>query len=368
MKIILAGGGSGGPSVPLIAVAQTIKAKYPEAEFLFLGSSSGPERVFAKKYQISFESVPSGKLRRYFTLKNILAPFFVIVGFIKSIFIIQRFKADIVFSAGGFVSVPVGLAAKLLGKKLLIHQQDVLPTLSNKILSPFADKITTAFEKSVKDFNSGFGLIGSSGQKVLWTGNPVRKDLLDVSKKSPEELLQLKKTLGLNNNQPVILILGGATGALGLNQILEKALPELVKLAQIIHSTGAGKQIDFKDSNYHPFELIENIESFYAVSDIVISRAGLSTITELSALQKVAIIVPMPNSHQFYNAQVLDESNSAVVLDQNLLSPEMLTETIKRIMYNGDWVKEMKENIGKIFPKDADENISNLIIELCKKK
>lgn len=365
MRIILAGGGTGGPAVPLIAVAQQIKKEKPDALFLYLGSATGPEKTFADKYGIPFKAVISGKLRRYFSLQNILSPFLVIIGFFQALGIISRFNPDLIFSAGGFVSVPVAIAGKILGKKVLIHQQDVVPTLSNKIISPFADKITAAFESSVKDFNSGWGLKGASGDKVIWTGNPVREDLLEAANKNPQEI---KKQLGLHNDLPVIYIVGGATGALGLNLILKDALPELVKIAQIIHSTGVGKGIDFKDPNYHPYDLVENVAEVYAVSDIVIARAGLATMTELSALKKVSIIVPMPDSHQFYNAQVLDETNSAVVLDQKLLTPDMIIQTAKRIMYNGDWANEMKENIFKIFPPNASQRISKQIISLCEKK
>lgn len=351
--------------MPLLAVQQHIKKNHPKAEFLFVGTFGGPEESFAKKYGVPFVSIPAGKLRRYFSLKNLFSPFLVIAGFFKSLFVINSFKPDLVFAAGGFVSVPVIMAAWMMRKKILIHQQDLQPTLSNQLVAPLADKITVTFEQSLKDFRSGSGMFWDNKvtEKAQWTGNPVREDILTANNKN---IRNIKKKMGLKEDFPIMLITGGATGAQSLNLILLQALPELVKFVQVIHSTGKGKSIDFAHANYHPYELLDNMDEAYAVSDMVISRAGLSSISELCALQKVSIIIPLPDSHQLHNAEILAEKDAAVVLDQTGLKGEDLVQLIKKLMYNGSWQSELKENISKIIPQGAAEKISNIILELCK--
>lgn len=367
MRILLVGGGTGGPAIPLLAVQQHMKKNHPKAEFLFVGTFNGPELTFAKKYAVPFVSIPAGKLRRYFSVKNFFSPFLVLAGFFKSLSIIYKFKPDLVFAAGGFVSVPAIMAAWIMRKKILIHQQDLQPTLSNQLVAPLADKITVTFEKSLKDFRSGSGMFWDNRvtEKAQWTGNPVREDILEAKNKNPADI---KKKMGLKEDLPVMLITGGATGAQSLNQILLEALPELVKFIQVIHSTGKGKSINFIHPNYHPYELLDNMDEAYAVSDIVISRAGLSSISELCALSKVSIIIPLPDSHQLHNAEILEEKNAAVVLDQQELSGADLVQLIRKLMYNGSWQNELKENISNIIPQGATEKISNIILQLCKQK
>ncbi len=364
MKIILAGGGTGGPVMPLIAVKQKIERLHPDAQFLFVGTNNGLERQFAEKYNLPFVSVPAGKMRRYFSLRNIFAPFEVMLGFFKSVAVIRTFGADAVFAAGGYVAVPVVMAAWILRKKIVIHQQDVYPSLTNQLVAPLANKITVTFESSMRDFRINSGMLPQDGRvhKIVWTGNPVREDLLHDKK----DVDSIRKEFGLNNELPVILFLGGATGAIALNQILLEALPRLTQNAQIIHSTGKGKGIDFNHPNYHPYELIPNMEDAYKVADIVICRAGLSTITELSALKKVAIVIPMPNSHQEYNAKILDEKRAAVCLSQTDLTADFLISTIQKIMYDGEWQLELKNNIHGLMPADAAHRIAEIIIDLCK--
>ncbi|MEK7075648.1 MAG: UDP-N-acetylglucosamine--N-acetylmuramyl-(pentapeptide) pyrophosphoryl-undecaprenol N-acetylglucosamine transferase [Patescibacteria group bacterium] len=367
MKIILVGGGTGGPVIPLVAVQQKIQKEFPKAKFLFVGTSSGPEKQMLVKYNIPFKSIASGKLRRYFSLLNIFAPFLVLIGFVQSLSIIKKFNPDIIFAAGGYVAVPIVFAAWILKKKIVIHQQDYIPSLTNKILSPFATKITVSFEHSLKDFLSGSGIFGYSKneQRVHWTGNPFREELtVDISE---TEKKKAREEFGLKEDMPVVLILGGATGATGLNNIIEEALPELVKISQVIHSTGIGKGISFNHPNYHPYELISNMKGAYALSDIVISRAGMSTITELSALKKAAIIVPMPDSHQTENAAILLVSQAALVIPQGTLSGERLVDIVRKVMYDWEYQNTIRENIYKLMPHNATEKISKIILDLCQK-
>ncbi len=367
MRLIFVGGGSGGPIIPLIAVSQRIKKENKEAKFLFLGTSNGPEKQMLAKYNLPFKSIAAGKWRRYFSFLNIIAPLMVLVGLVQSFMILKKFKPDLVFAAGGYVAVPVVFAAWVLRIKIVIHQQDYVPSLTNKILSPFAERITVSFEHSLKDFLSGSGIFGYSKneQRVIWTGNPFREEL--INSLSEKEIKKARGEFNLSEELPVLLVLGGATGAASLNRILEEALPELVKTVQVIHATGKGKKIDFKHPNYHAFELISKMQEAYALSDIVISRAGMSTITELSALKKAAIVVPMPDSHQTENGGVLLITQAALVVPQETLNGERLSMIVKKLIYDWDYQQSLRENIHRLMPHNATEKISKIIMDLCKK-
>ncbi|MBU6447581.1 undecaprenyldiphospho-muramoylpentapeptide beta-N-acetylglucosaminyltransferase [Patescibacteria group bacterium] len=366
MRILLVGGGTGGPVMPLIAVQQYLKKQHRDAKFLLVGTNSGPEQNMAHEHGIDFVAVPAGKWRRYFSLANAAAPFLVFAGFFRAIGIIRKFRPDAAFAAGGYVAVPVILAAKLLKVKIAIHQQDVQPSLTNKILAPLADKITVSFEHSLKDFPSGSGFGSSRGtaHKVEWTGNPVMETLLE-NKKSVSDS---RKELSLRSDFPVILVVGGATGAVGLNKIVLQALPELVKFAQVVHVTGAGKEVEFKHENYRQFSFVKNMSEFYSAADIVVCRAGLSTISELSALGKVSVVVPMPDSHQDYNALALHIKNAAVCIPEKALTGEILAKLIRKLLLSGEDQKTLSENMKNFMPKHADEKIATIITHLCQEK
>jgi len=366
MRILLAGSGTGGPVIPLLAVANKIKEQNPEAEFLFVGTKHGPEADFVKHAGFKFESVPAGKLRRYFSLKNFAAPFEVVAGFFRALRIIRDFKPDVVFGVGGYVCVPVFFAAFLRRKKIVIHQQDSRPTLTNKILAPFATKITVTFEWSLKDFYSGSGILPFKKNKVVWTGNPFREELL--IRHSEARLKKIRADLGIVENLPVILVFGGATGAAGINNLLNAALPELVRFAYVIHGTGgAQKQPSFEHPRYFPKALITNMPEVYAVSDIVVCRAGLSTITELSVLKKNAIVIPMLDSHQVDNALILKYSDAAIVLNQDYLTAPELISIIRKLLFDHELQMTLSQNIGKIMPHDATAKLAKIIIDLCRR-
>ncbi|HYC28077.1 MAG TPA: glycosyltransferase, partial [Chitinophagaceae bacterium] len=274
-------------------------------------------------------------------------------------------KPDIIFSAGGFVAVPVAWMGRLSGAKIIIHQQDARIGLANRLISPFADKITTAFRSTAKEFFSGSGV----GSKPLepaaeWVGNPIRAEFL--SPVSPNA----KEKFGLNDSLPILLIFGGATGAAQLNEVVVDAMPEMVKTHQVIHITGPGKNIhqEFKHPGYHVFEFIPSADMADAmkIADIVIARAGLSTIAELSALGKIAIIVPIPDSHQEDNATILKEQRAAVVLDKTEFNAEELPRIVRSLKFNVGRQKLLTDNIKELMPHDASERIAKIIHEYGK--
>lgn len=361
MNILLVGGGTAGSVSPLLAVAEEIKLNYPKANFLLVGTKTGPEKTMAESAGLDFVSIPAGKLRRYFSLRNFLVPFLVLAGFFKALKILKKFRPDCVFGAGSFVQVPVVWAAALKKIPVALHQQDVRPSLANNLCQIPAKKITVSFEASLTDFSSGFGLFYKKHrtEKVVLTGNPFRAEIKQATR---QEAL---KKFGLKNDLPALLVLGGGTGAEFLNNLIASSLPQLARTVQILHSTGKNKTAANAAENYHPYEFIVDMGSAYAAADIVLCRAGLSTITELSNLEKVSIIVPLPQSHQELNAALLARRRAAIVATQNRLTPELLVELVRKLLFEHQFQQNLKTNIGKIMPKNAAKKIAEIITKLA---
>jgi UDP-N-acetylglucosamine--N-acetylmuramyl-(pentapeptide) pyrophosphoryl-undecaprenol N-acetylglucosamine transferase len=361
MRIMLVGGGTGGSVSPLIAVAEAIRAERPKAQFLFIGTRSGPERKIVAAEGIPSSWVPAGKWRRYLSLRNLIDIFVSAAGFFLSLVRILRFQPHVIFSAGSFVSVPVGFAGWLLRKPLVIHQQDLLPSLSNQILGPFATKITVTFPRTAKEFPQGLGLFRERiRSKVTVTGNPVRSSILRGDRNIAAAQFHLTGQL------PTVLVFGGATGSATINALIFSILPEMVKYFQVIHITGSRRgKTDFEHPNYHPHQLLTtNMAHAYAVSDLVIARAGLATISELAALGKVAVIIPMPRTHQENNAWALKEVGAAIVLDERSLSGEVLLQIIRRLMLDADAQGSLREKISQIMPLDSAAKVAKVILSI----
>jgi UDP-N-acetylglucosamine--N-acetylmuramyl-(pentapeptide) pyrophosphoryl-undecaprenol N-acetylglucosamine transferase len=360
MRIILTGGGSGGPVTPLLAVAQEIRKLKPKAEFLFVGTRSGPAQLLVGDFGISFKAIPAAKWRRYLSLRNFFDIFVFIYSLIAAFNILRKFKPDVIFSAGGFVAVPISWVGRLLGARIVIHQQDAQIGLANKLILPFAHKITTALEYTSKQVYSGSGLFNRKWRPGAdWVGNPVRQELL-------AQITADKKQFGLHDKLPILLILGGAAGAVQINDVVELCLPELLKSHQVIHQTGQGKRVDFEHPDYHQYDFLpfEQYVPALKLADLVIARAGLSTITELATLGKIAIIVPMPGSHQEENAQILKNLSAAIVLDKNEFNQIDLPRIVTSIKFNIGRQKLLADNIRGLFPKDAAAKIAKIIVKV----
>jgi len=354
IKILLTGGGTLGSVSPLLSVAERIRERCEEekkeVEFLWIGSWSGPERKLVESEGIRFERITSGKLRRYASPRNLWTGFFLLHGLFMSLNKIRKFRPDIILSAGSYVAVPVVWAGWLWRVPSLIHQQDYRPGLANKLSAPFAKKITVALEKSIKNF---------SKEKVEWVGNPVRHEILSGDQERAGEIFRLEKDL------PTVLVVGGGTGALKINELMAKAAPELTTFCQIIHVTGSGRNVQDSFKRYHVYQfLVEELKDAYAVCDIVISRCGLGTMSELCRLKKPVILVPMPNTHQEENVKPFIEKKAAVVLSQKGLTHEKLIENIKDLLGNKEKQKSLAENIGLVIKPGASKRIADLVFEL----
>ena len=354
MRILLCGGGTGGSVTPLLAIAQQLREKDPKIEFLFLGTKKKhPERELAQGAGIPFRSIYAGKLRRYFSLKNIFDPIFVIFGIFQSFFILLKFRPNVVLSAGSFVAVPVVFSARILGIPCFIHQQDVVQGLANRLMGHLATKITVALRDSTKSFPLSI---------VIYTGNPIRMEILSAQKEESINFFHFTK------ETPTVLVLGGGTGSVKLNQILDKALPNLIKFCQVIHLTGGRKGAENKNfPRYRTYEFLsQEMKYAYAAADLVISRAGMGVITELAALAKPAILIPLFKSHQEKNAQFFEKNKAVLVIRENVLTPELLIETASKLLSRKEEMQELGRNIHQFAKLDAAEKIAEEVLRFKK--
>jgi len=341
-KILLTGGGTGGSAAPLLAVFDELKND-SRFEFLWLGTKFGPEREMVKKSGIKFKAISGGKWRRYFSFKNFLDIFKIKLGFFQALFIMLKSRPDLVISAGSFISVPIVWAAWILRVPALIHQQDIVPGLANKLMAPFAKVVTVAFEKSLKVY----------GKKAVWIGNPIRKELQANNFK-------------INKSSPVVLIVGGGTGAEAINKLVEDSLAELAKFCRIIHITGKNKtELNNKPEilNYKKYEFLDVKQMAKALDEanLVITRAGLSTLSELSFLGKPSIIIPMPDSHQEANAEFFKNKKAAMVIDQKYLTAVSFTHMIKDLLSDEKRLGQLAINIKNAMKRGAGQGMVRII-------
>jgi len=377
-KILLTGGGTGGSVAPLLAIITSPptpllirrgeeRSDGERYSFLWLGTRSGLEKQMVEDAGIEFKPIFSGKLRRYFSWRNFIDLIFIFLGFVQSFFIILKSRPNLVMSAGSFASVPVVWAAWLLRVPVLIHQQDVRPGLANRIMSPFAKVITVTFEKSLADY----------GKKAVWTGNPAQNTKTrkhENTKTRKHENTKTQEIFNFKNDLPVVLAVGGGTGALAINELIEKNLEELTQFCNIIHITGKNKKIQYFKSlrvtRYALREFLnaEQMSQAYAAADIAVSRAGMGVLTELSYLGKPAILIPMPDSHQEDNAKIFKEKQAAIVLNQKELTAEKLVENIKKLLNNRELQNKLSSNIKTVIKKGANDRIVEIINNIIKKK
>lgn len=350
-RIILTGGGTAGHVTPNIALLPRLKELGYDIQYI--GSYTGIERELIEPFGIPYHGISSGKLRRYFSVQNFTDPFRVLKGFREAHKLIRQLKPDVIFSKGGFVSVPVVLAGKRCKVPVIIHESDMTPGLANKIAIPSAAKVCCNFPETLKSLPEG---------KAVLTGSPIRQELLSGNKIAAMDMCHF------TSDKPVILVIGGSLGAVAINNAVREALPELLKDFQIIHLCGKGKMDEsLKDvEGYCQFEYIKNeLRNLFALADIVISRAGANAICELLALHKPNLLIPLSanasRGDQILNARSFERQGFSLVLEEEQLTKETLLNAVKTLYENRTTFINSMKNSGQ---QDSIGTIISLIEEV----
>jgi len=355
MKIVFTGGGTLGPVVPLLATIEALKELKPESEPVWVGTRTGVERAFVSGKGIRYFWIPSGKLRRYFDLRNILSPFITAAGFLKALILLVRLRPKAVVGAGGFVQVPLVYAAKCLRIPVVIHQQDLEAGLANRLSARVASVVTTVFPEAEKEL----------GKKIAVIGNPCRRlisDLVDPSKRAINREAGVKRWL-FDGTRPTILVLGGGTGAAGLNQKIVQCLDEFLSVANVLLISGKGKMPEIEPrKNFVAVEFLnEEMAEAYAIADLVVCRVGLGTLTEIGTLGLPAVLVPFAG-HQEKNAAYFASKGAAVALAPDV-SDAVFSDTILRLLADRDRRLLLGQKIADLFPPDAARRLAQMILE-----
>ena len=349
-KIILTGGGTAGHVTPNIALLPALKEAGYEVEYI--GSYNGMEKELIEKEGIPYHGISSGKLRRYFDWKNFSDPFRVIHGYGQARSLIKKIKPAIIFSKGGFVSVPVVLAAKSLHVPAIIHESDMTPGLANRIAMRGAVKICSNFPETLKYLPEGKGVL---------TGSPIRQQLLHGDRQKALEFT------GLPGEKPILLIIGGSLGSVFINNAVRGAIDELLERFEIIHLCGKGNldhSLDGK-KGYVQYEYIsKELPDLFAAADLVISRAGANAICELLALHKPNILIPLSRNasrgDQILNANSFKKQGFSYVIEEEQVNEKTLSEAIH---YVADHKDEYKKAMAESGQMDSIKKIVDLIKE-----
>ncbi|MDP2630355.1 MAG: glycosyltransferase [Candidatus Uhrbacteria bacterium] len=363
MRIIFTGGGTLGSVTPQLVIYEELKARYAlqgtSVDALWIGTGTGPEKDIVSIYHIPFVSIVAGKLRRYFSVRNFFDPFLTFAGIVQALWHIWRFRPDIIVHAAGYVGVPVLAAGYALGKKSITLQIDFQPSLSNLIGARFSSAVGIVTEKQKKYFPS---------QKTHIVGVPTR---VPSSGEHYEELVRtqrgLRQRLGIKDGESVIMITGGGTGARSLNELVEQSISLLCECAHVIHVTGKGKEgkseeLARRHTTYHPFEFPRGeMIALEALSDVVVTRAGMGTLSELSALGKPIIIIPISKSHQEKNAEYFFSHHAALVLRQDILTPETFSKAVCGLLKDKKAREELSKSIRTVLPDNAAKRAVDMI-------
>ena len=323
-RIVLTGGGTAGHVTPNLALLPHLEER--GYDISYIGSYDGIEKGLIEAAGVTYYGISSGKLRRYFDLKNFSDPFKVLKGFFEAKRLLKNIKPDVVFSKGGFVAVPVVLAAKIRRIPCVIHESDITPGLANRICIPMAQKVCANFPETMKYLPE---------DKAVLTGTPIREELFKGNKISGLDFC------GFTANKPVIMIVGGSTGAAALNTAVRDLLPTLLRDYQIIHLCGKGKAAEEYNNieGYRQFEYVsKEMKDLFAAADLVISRAGANSICELLALRKPHILIPLSaaasRGDQILNAESFEHQGFSYVLQEENLTNDTLLRAINYVAEN----------------------------------
>ena len=337
-KIVLTGGGTAGHVTPNIALLPALQAA--GYEIAYVGSYEGIEKKLIADFNIPYTGISTGKFRRYLDPKNFSDPFRVMKGFVEARNYLKNYQPDVVFSKGGFVSVPVVRAAASLHIPCIIHESDMTPGLANKLCIPVAEKVCCNFPETMKNIPA---------DKAVLTGSPIRAELAQGSR------LAGLNMCGFTANKPVIMVIGGSLGAANVNKAVRDALPKLLEDFQVVHLCGKDKidNLLLNTPGYKQFEYIKaELKDIFAMADVVISRAGANAICELLALHKPNILIPLSaaasRGDQILNANSFRSSGYSYVLEEEAVTNTALLEAIDHVFSHKErYVEAMEKSNGK---------------------
>ena len=346
-RIILTGGGTAGHVTPNIALLPRLKEL--QYDIHYIGSYNGIEKELIEQFGIPYHGISSGKLRRYFSVQNFTDPFRVLKGFGEAQKLIKLLKPDVIFSKGGFVSVPVVMAGKKCKVPVIIHESDMTPGLANKLSIPSAVKVCCNFPETVELLPA---------DKAVLTGSPIRQELLEGDAE------KARNFTGFTSEKPVILVIGGSLGAVAVNNAVRSNLPELLKDFQVIHLCGRGK-LDPTLNNlngYVQYEYIKDeLKDLFALTDIVISRAGANAICELLALHKPNLLIPLSanasRGDQILNARSFERQGFSMVLEEEEITSEIFLSCVHTLYDN-------RKQYADAMSSSHQQNSIDTIIEL----
>lgn len=349
-RILFTGGGTAGHVIPNLALIQELQKE--DWKIDYIGSKDGIEKNMIEAIQVPYHSIRCGKLRRYFSWKNFYDPFNTLMGVFQSVYWLMRLKPDVVFSKGGFVAVPVVIAAWLTRTKVIAHESDMTPGLANRLSFPFVNTICVTFEGVKRYFKHH--------EKVQVTGNPIRRSLFNGVRARGLTLT------GFNTEKPCLLVIGGSSGARAINQVVRQALDTLTQSFQVIHLCGKGN-IDpalINNSAYCQLEYAQDeLPDLFACADLIVSRAGANSLYEILALEKPHILIPLPlkvsRGDQIHNARYFEKLEISSVIDEEHLTPALLLSKVEEV------TQHRNETIAKIKALGI-ESATPKIIEIIK--
>lgn len=359
-KFIISGGGTGGHIYPAIAIANELKARFPKADILFVGASDKMEMQKVPQAGYPIKGLWIAGIQRKLTLQNAMFPVKLLSSLAKSFAIVREFKPDAVIGTGGFASGAVLKVASMLGIPTVIQEQNSYPGITNKLLSKKANKICVAYENLERFFPK---------ENMILTGNPVRQDLIAVDDKRSEALTYFK----LDAQKKTVLVLGGSLGARRINQLIAKELDWLLtQNVQIIWQCGKLYLDEYQQfsekEGVQVLAFIDRMDLVYAAADLVISRSGASSVSELAIVGKPVIFIPSPNvaeDHQTKNAQAIVDKHGAILMKENELDGQFET-VFEALLKDKGKQESLSENIKKLALPDATKQIADEIIKLIK--
>lgn len=360
MRVIISAGGTGGHIYPALAIVNKIKEREPNSEFLYIGTHNRMEKEIVPKYGIPFETIEIYGFYRKHLLKNFKTMNCFWKSYKKCKKIIKDFKPDVVIGVGGYVTGPVLYAAHKCGVKTFIHEQNSVPGKANLFLSNFVTKIGVSFSSSRKEFPE---------YKTVFTGNPCSEDALKAKAID-------KKTLGLNPSKKLVLFVMGSLGSSKVNELLERTMSLFNgKEYEILYVTGKESYEEMKKkkfpSNVKLVPYVDGLTRVMKVTDIVVSRAGASTLSEIIALKLPSILIPspyVPNNHQYKNAMDLVSKEAAILIEEKDLKGDIIVRTIDNLFHDPNRIKKMKSNLEQLSVPNSAEKIYDILKEMVSTK